>query len=433
MTDLAPPADTASPPPLDPAARAAGDDVTEPTGGHAARDRRLNLLIAGLIVLRLLAFTYLVASHQDTVDGGIAGDVRRYDQMANAEGVPYRDFQVEYPPVTFAIIKATHGSSLGLSITLVAISQLLCDILISFILRWVWSVRTQAAYLVLGLPLVAFPFVYARIDLATVLLVVAGLALVRRNKSATGGAFLALAVLAKIWPFAVAPVLLIERRWRGVIALVATGTVCLVGWLALAGTSGVQQVFSFRDATGWQVESLPGILWHLRDPSRIKFESGAFRTGIMPLWARPALNIVSLAVIGASWWCAERRRRQGASDDAWYALAPLASVLSLLIFAPILSPQYIVWMLPFAAIVAVRGDRLIACLTLAVTVVTAVSYITVPSAAEGALYGTLPVLTRNLLLVALFIVTMQELSGLRRPGHPAPWAEPAEVRSSSSA
>jgi hypothetical protein len=202
----------------------------------------------------------------------------------------------------------------------------------------------------------------------------------------------------------------------------------------VAGTSGVQQVFSFRDATGWQVESLPGILWHLRDPSRIKFESGAFRTGIMPLWARPALNVVSLVCIAAAWGCAERRRRQGASDDAWYALAPLACVLSLLIFAPILSPQYIVWMLPFTAIVAARGDRLIAYLTLAITTVTTVSYITVPSAAEGALYGTLPVLTRNLLLVALFIVTFQELSGVRRPGRPGRWAEPTgEVRSSSSA
>jgi hypothetical protein len=431
MTDLAPP-DTTNPSTTSTAAAAPGHD-----GEERARARRLNLLIAALILFRLLTFTYLVASHQDTVDGGIAGDVRRYEQMATAEGVPYRDFQVEYPPVTFAVIKLTHGPSLGVSITLVAISQLLCDILISFILRWVWSVRTQAAYLVLGLPLVAFPFVYARVDLATVLLVVIGLALVRRSKDASGGAVLAIAVLAKLWPFAVAPVLLVERRWRGVIALVVTGTLILAGWLALAGTSGIQQVFSFRDATGWQVESLPGILWHLRDPSRIKFESGAFRTGIMPLWARPALNLVSLLFIGLAWWGADLRRRRGAGDHVVYAVAPLASVLSLLIFAPILSPQYIVWMLPFAAIIVARGDRLVAGLTLAITTITTISYITVPSAAEGALYGTLPVLTRNLLLVALFVVALQELSGLRRPGKPGPWAETAVgtdgVRSSSSA
>ena len=125
MTDLARGADTATPATRGPTARATDEEAAAVDSRRADRDRRLNLLIAGIIVLRLLTFTYLVASHQDTVDGGIAGDVRRYDQMANAEGVPYRDFQVEYPPVTFAIIKATHGSSLGLSITMVAISHIL--------------------------------------------------------------------------------------------------------------------------------------------------------------------------------------------------------------------------------------------------------------------------------------------------------------------
>ena len=62
---------------------------------------------------------------------------------------------------------------------------------------------------------------------------------------------------------------------------------------------------------------------------------------------------------------AARRRREGADDHVIYALAPLVSVLSLLIFAPILSPQYVVWMLPFAALVAARGDRLVAGLTAA--------------------------------------------------------------------
>jgi hypothetical protein len=402
---------------------------------EAVLARRINWLIVALIVVRLIGFTYLAASHQDTVDGGIAGDVRRYEQMATAEGTPYKDFQVEYPPVTFAIIKITHGSSLGVSIALVGLSQLVCDLAISFILRWVWSLRTQAAYLVLGFPLVAFPFIYARVDLFTVLLVVIGLALVRRGADGWGGAALAGAVLAKVWPFAVAPILLIERKKRGLVSFVVTGAVAGLAWIAVAGTSGVQQVFSFRDATGWQVESLPGILWHLKDPSRIKFESGAFRTGVMPLWARPTLTLLSIVFVVLAWWLAARRRRAGASDDVVYALAPLACTLSLLIFAPILSPQYIVWFLPFSAVLAASGRWLIAGLTLAITAVTTVSYITVPSAAEGALYGTLPVLVRNLLLVVLFVVALQELAGVRT-GSAAPdgaSAPPEPVRSSPSA
>ena len=152
-------------------------------------------------------------------------------------------------------------------------------------------------------------------------------------------------------------------------------------------------------------------------------------------FAAPVIQRDRILFVVLAWWLAARRRRAGASDDVVYALAPLACTLSLLIFAPILSPQYIVWFLPFSAILAASGRWLIAGLTLAITAVTTVSYITVPSAAEGALYGTLPVLVRNLLLVALFVVALQELAGVRAgTAARADAAVPTEpVRSSPSA
>jgi hypothetical protein len=175
-------------------------------------------------------------------------------------------------------------------------------------------------------------------------------------------------------------------------------------------------VVSFREATGWQVESMPGILWHLHDPSRIKFESGAFRTGVMPPWARPTLTLVSLALVAVAWWLAARRRADGADDLVSYGEAPLASVLAVLLFAPILSPQYIVWMLPFAAVVAAVGDRVVGGLALAVSAVTTVTYVLVLDAADGHLFATLPVLLRNGLLVALLAAAFQRLAGVRLPG-----------------
>ena len=171
---------------------------------------------------------------------------------------------------------------------------------------------------------------------------------------------------------------------------------------------------SFREATGWQVESVPGILWHLHDPARIKFESGAFRSGVMPAWGRPVLTLVSLVLVVIAWSLAAHRRGTGDDDQVSFAEAPLASVLAVMLFAPILSPQYIVWMLPFAALVAAAGDRLVGGLTLAITAITTVSYVLVLDAAEGHLYGMLPVLVRNVLLVVLLVVAFQRLAGVRR-------------------
>ena len=387
------------------------------TAGRAIGTRRgpsaMTWLIIALVAARVGALVYLLVSHQDTVDGGLVGDIHRYVEMSTAKGTPYRDFQVEYPPVTFLLIKLVTGENLYRSIALVAISQFLCDLGIAVLLRWVWDRRTMVAYLVLGLPLMCWPFVYARIDLFSALLAVGGLALVRKSRDIEGGGLLAVAVLAKIWPFALAPVLIVERKVKGVVAFVVAGAALAIAWFALAGSAGVRQVVSFRDATGWQVESVPGILWHLHDPSRVKFESGAFRTGVMPTWGRPLLTALSLAFIVLAWWMAYRRRNDGADDHVVYALAPLVSVLALLIFAPILSPQYIVWMLPFAAMVVARGDRLVAGLTAAITVITTVSYTVVVDAADGDVWAIAPVFVRNVLLVVLLVVAVQLLVGVR--------------------
>jgi hypothetical protein len=397
-------------------------------------DQRSNLersrwVLAALIAARVAALAYLVLSHQERVDGGIAGDVRRYIEMATAEGLPYRDFQVEYPPVTYALIKLLASADHFRSIALVAVSQFACDLGIAALVGWAWGKRARLAYLLLGLPLIAYPFVYARVDLFTVLLAVAGLALLRKGLELTGGAGLAVAVLAKLWPIALAPVLIVERKVKGFAGLVVTGLAGAAAWAAFAGPSGFQQVLSFREATGWQVESVPGILWHLQDPSRIKFESGAFRTGVMPLWARPALTLISLVLVAVAWWLASKRRRAGADDHVSFADAPLASVLAVLLFAPILSPQYIVWMLPFAAMVSARGDRIVAGLAGAATAVTTLTYVLVLDAAEGELFATLPVLVRNVLLVALLAAAFQRLAGVRVPGE----AETGAVRASRAA
>jgi hypothetical protein len=397
----------------------AEDEATEPaaaTGPAEATgpgDAGPLWLLLALVLARVAALAYLLLSHQELVDGGLTGDVHRYMEMATAQGMPYRDFQVEYPPVTYLLIKLLTGSDHARSIALIAVSQFACDLGIAALINWAWSRRATVAYLLLGLPLMAFPFVYARVDLFSALLAVAGLALLRRGREVSGGIGMGVAVLAKLWPIAVAPVLIVERRIKGLVALVVTGAVGGLAWLGFAGASGFQQVLSFREATGWQVESVPGILWHLRDPSRIKFESGAFRTGVMPAWGRPALTLVSILLVTGAWWLAARRRREGAGDQVTFADAPLAAVLSMLLFAPILSPQYIVWVLPFAAIVAAGGDRVIGGLAFVISAVTTVTYALVPSAAGGALYATLPVLVRNILLIALLAVAFQRLAGVR--------------------
>lgn len=362
---------------------------------------RARWLLAVLVAVRVVAVVVVIVMHLGGEQSVLTGDVNRYEQIVTAEGVPYRDFQIEYPPATYVLLRVAHADSFAGTVALVALASLALDLGSALVLDRVWNRRTCLAYLVLGTPLVVYPFIYLRIDLLSSFLTIAAVALIRRGKDLTGGAAFAAAVLAKIWPFAVAPLLVVERRFKGLVAAAVTGAALVAAWVGVSGLAGARQVVSFREATGWQLESLPGILWHIRDPSRVRFESGAFRTGVIPDWGRPLLTALSLAGVVLVWWLAERRRREGAPELISYGLAPLGAVLAMLVFAPILSPQYVVWFLPFAAIVTAAGDRPVGWLTLGVNCLSTLGLVLIFDEVDGELYATLPIAARNLGLVVL--------------------------------
>jgi hypothetical protein len=214
------------------------------------------------------------------------------------------------------------------------------------------------------------------------------------------GLLLALAVLTKIWPVALVPGLVVLRRWWALGACFLTGLGLSLAWLAVAGIDGVLPVVSFRGAHGWQLESVAGIVVHVLEPARAQVESGAWRTGIMPPVARPTLTLLSFGTIGLAWWWAERRRVP--ADDrtgAVWGHAPTAAVLGLLVFAPIISPQYVAWLLPFAAIAAVRGDRRLGWLVTAAAALSTLSLALIRLQIDGHPLGTAPVVARNVVLV----------------------------------
>jgi len=235
---------------------------------------------------------------------------------------------------------------------------------------------------------------------------------------------LAAAVFAKLWPIALAPLLVLERRWKALAAWAVTGLVLLAAWVAWAGTRGPVDVLSFRGARGWQVESLPGIVLHLLDPTRANVEAGAWRTGLMPSWSRPLLTALSAGGAALAWWWAHRRRREGASDTVLYGLAPLAAVMSLLIFAPIISPQYLLWLLPFSAVLAARGERSLTVLVVVVSGLSVLEFSQIHGQIPGYWWATWPVVARNVALVVTFVVALLKLSGAVRCPAIAPLDQP---------
>jgi hypothetical protein len=138
--------------------------------------------------------------------------VARFTQIAATEGRPYRDFPVEYPPVSLGAIElvaGTNGNQTGVNLVWFMV---LCDLVTVAALAFGWGRRAAVLYLLLTVPLLGFLF--TTIDLISVALAVSAVALAVRGRERLGGVAFAAAILAKVWPLAILPVMILQRKRR---------------------------------------------------------------------------------------------------------------------------------------------------------------------------------------------------------------------------
>jgi hypothetical protein len=367
-----------------------------------------------LLLVRVVAVG--VALEGDATRGRhtvLQGDVRRYHQIAAGRGTPYADFAVEYPPVTLAVIDALDRGTLHQSTERVMWSQVALDGLVALLLAWGWGRRAALAYLLLGLAFAWYPFLYLRLDLLSVALAVGGLALVRRRRPVAGGATIAAACFAKIWPLALLPLLVARRSSRAGGAFVIVAVTAAVAWIGWAGTDGPVQVLTFRGASGWQVESTIGAILHVFATDRARMQRGALRIGMVPEGLRVGLPLLGLLATIAIGWLLWRipDARMGVVDG----VAPVAALAGMLVCATLLSPQYVSWLLPFAAIAVASGERVIGWLTAVVAFLSTLGLNLVKELSHGVPLALAVVLVRNVALVALLLVAVLRLVRLARP------------------
>jgi hypothetical protein len=295
-------------------------------------------VIGVLLAVRLLMGVAAADSHSVISDA----DIGRFHQIATADGRPYRDVEIEYAPAETIAIELIAGGDVGSTALRLAALALTCDLLAFAGLWYGWGRRPAALYLLIGVPLV--PFIYSRLDPLVVMLAIWGLALARRRWERAGGGTLALAALTKLWPLVVAPTLLIERRMRAARWFACLFAAGVAAWIAYGGVGAIRQVVSFRDATGWEVESTIGSIVWLLTGGPVRLEGGAPRVGEIPGWSRALLLVILVAVLGAVWARARERHTDAAGAPS---LAALAALLAL---SPLFSLQYALWLAPWAAI-----------------------------------------------------------------------------------
>ena len=305
------------------------------------------MLLLGAHVLVWLA---VLAFHPSDA---LSDDVARFVQVASAPGMPYRDVPVEYMPLETGVIRLVLDASVNDAAVRVAIISVVCDVVAFLLVRSIAGEVAGRWYLALALPLQVF--MLFRLDMVAVVLVLTSIWLARSERRTAAGALFAAALLFKVWPIVLLPLLWRRAGRRGT---VVAGTLAAAGvllWILVGGVDAPGQVAGFRGATGWHLESTVGALISVIGDTPVRFELGTLRVGTMTDAALWGLRIATVIAVVVVWWRSTRR------PDAVPEGLPSASAVAVLIaFAPVASAQYLAWIVPWSAVAAAERPRRVA-------------------------------------------------------------------------
>lgn len=321
-------------------------------------------------------------------------------RMAHGQ-VPYRDFYVEFPPGALAalVVPALPGGHyVAWFKGLMLLVGLGCVAVVA-----VARPRLRAVLPVAVAPALLGPIALNSFDLWPALLTVAALALALSGRETPAGFVLGLSAATKLFGVLALPVLLVHaRNRRRVLAAFCVAVLVVWGPFATIGAGGLAYSLRTQAARGLQIESLWASFLTVADRLGVyDARVGIGKPYSIDLQGPPAhaLALLSSAIVLAAAFVAWRRYARG---EVGRAAAFAASITAFVAFGRVLSPQYLLWLVP---LVPLAGGAAVP-LLLAALLLTLV-WARFPGPFESmAQLGpeSWAVLARNLALVALFAV-----------------------------
>jgi hypothetical protein len=353
------------------------------------------------------------------------------EKMLDGE-VPYRDFDVEYPPAALPVFvlpaladQEDYGSAFELVMWVCAAAAIVF-LATTLSALGADAARLFAATAFAGLaPLLLGSVILSRFDLWPAALAAGALAALVAGRERLGLGVLGAATAAKLWPAVLLPLLLVwlyRTRGRrealvGLGVFLAVIAVIVLPFLVLS-PGGLAHSLTTQLDRPLQIESLgSGLLLvahqlGLYAPHVVSTHGSQNLSGFLPD-ALAALQTVLQAAALLAVWIAFAR---GRAERERLLCAATAAVVAFVAFGKVLSPQFLIWLIPLVPLVA-GGTGVTACWLFAAALLTTQIWFphrywdVVDLHAVGVL-----VLLRDLLLVALFGVLLRAI----RPGSAEP-------------
>jgi len=361
----------------------------------------------------------------------------RYGDAMVAGAVPYRDFGVEYPPgalPAFALPAASvgRGDLVGFrrafeTLMLVCAGLTLLAMLAALVGLEASPARASGALALAALsPLLLGSVVLSRFDLWPTLLAAAAVAALVSERRRLAHGLLAAGFVTKVYPLALLPLFVIEtwrRRGRreaatALACFLAVAAAAVVPFLALS-PRGVWNMVVRQGTRPLQLETLAaGFLLALHQATGLglTMRSGHGSqnlVGSLPDALAAVQTALQLLALLAVWvWFA-----RGAADRDRLVRASAAAVAAFVAFGKVLSPQYLIWLVPLVPLVRGRRGLAASALLGLALVLTQLwfpyRYWSLALRFDATASWLVPV--RDLVLVALLAVLVAPRRGLSRP------------------
>ncbi len=324
------------------------------------------------VALALFAGSWIALHHGWLARGEII-DTPVYENYGDAMlrgDLPYRDFTVEYPPGALPVFvqpaRGNEGDSEGYKRSFETLMAA-CGgaLLIALVFALVALGASSARFIgVLALaaiaPLLLGSVVLTRFDLWPAALTAGALAALVSGRPRLGHGLLGAGILAKVWPAVLVP-LAVAHVWRtrgrrealvclGVTAAVVAAVV--LPFVVLA-PHGVWTSFERQVSRPLQIESLGAAL--------IVVSHHVFGTGVTMVSSRGSQNISGTAANVVGWtqtvlqigvllalWITFARRRRTDEELVQFAAATVVAFVAL---GKVLSPQFLIWLIPLVPLV----------------------------------------------------------------------------------
>jgi hypothetical protein len=357
---------------------------------------------------------YAITAHHDLFFG--------YAEKAMEGQVPYRDFLVEYPLLGFVVFlvprlitssPSWYGVWFGIQLLLFN------SVAVALVAKYVEAVEGPQAVLKRLIWYTAFfvalcPLAMGPFDLAPMALAFSAAYWLASGREGLGGAVAGLGVVMKIFPGVVALPSVVKfvtkpdrATFRGLLIFGITTLIGVGCWFALGGR-GVLNSIRYHAERGLEVESLyAGLVYLYGDLTGRKVTSGfdhgashvdaAWGSRVVPF----VFPIQALSLLYVAW----RFWKSGMRDSLRYSGA---AVLAFIATGKVLSPQFMIWMIPFIACFAGKRELRARLVFLACAAMSSMSF---PGGVflfvtNGYLWAELFMNARNgLLLYLLYLLT----------------------------